>query len=128
MCQESQQQETTPLREVKPLLTSAKVLIDKAFNLLQLSQVGGLQEMEEVPHVGRLLPGHGGSGGGGGSRSLSRPEGGREGSRSSLSKRPALPGGVPGPPANTVSRHHCRPTNRTEVKPSASDRDTTVVI
>lgn len=50
--------------------TSAELLVDEASDLIQLVEVGGLQEWEEVSHIG-LLPGHGGgSAGGGGSVSF----------------------------------------------------------
>lgn len=47
--------------------TGVELLVDKASDLFELLEVGGLQEWEEVPHVG-LLSGHGGGSAGGGGR------------------------------------------------------------
>jgi len=45
--------------------TRAELLVDEASDLVELLEVGGLEERQEVPHVG-LLPGHGGGAGEGG--------------------------------------------------------------
>lgn len=75
--------------------TGVELLVDKASDLFELLEVGGLQEWEEVPHVG-LLSGHGGgSAGGGGRTSLT------------VSVLACLEDSW-GPPTNTVSRHLCR--------------------
>ena len=70
--------------------TCAQVLVDEAFDLLQLTQVRGLQEGEQV-HGAGLLSGHGGRAAGGQA----------EVRRRSGSQCPVLPGG------HSVSRHRC---------------------
>lgn len=75
--------------------TGVELLVDKASDLFELLEVGGLQEWEEVPHVG-LLSGHGGgSAGGGGGTCLT------------VSVLACLEDSW-GPPTNTVSRHLCQ--------------------
>ncbi|TNN27395.1 hypothetical protein EYF80_062461 [Liparis tanakae] len=74
--------------------TGAELLVDEASDLVQLLEVGGLEERQEVPHVG-LLPGHGGGGGGVGVEAASP------------SRCPSLTclEDSWGPPTDTVSRH-----------------------